>query len=326
MANGLGWHEEFLNGSAAAEAALYERFKREINQLQEFAATKGGVPIRRGFHAKTIAGIPNATFVVNETVPPPLAVGFFQPNRSYRAVVRFSNSVSEIKPDLSRQGRGIAIRLYSEDLFHDLLLSNSPASHAKDAIHFMAVASALTNASRLRFIIQLVRSVGLLHAVRMLIVLFRTSGNISSVATETYWTRTAYAFGKLAARLVLKPANSPLQKAQEFPDDLHAELRSRLMKGAVEFNLFAQLFVDDSHTPIEDGSVRWDEAIAPPIPLGQLRLPVQDLSSPAAVEFVNEVEAFAFNPWNVQGDIRPLGSLNRARRVVYEASAAKRCV
>ena len=35
-------------------------------------------------------------------------------------------------------------------------------------------------------------------------------------------------------------------------------------------------------------------------------------------------EAMVFSPWNTTADLRPLGSLNRARRVVYQLSAAAR--
>jgi hypothetical protein len=37
-----------------------------------------------------------------------------------------------------------------------------------------------------------------------------------------------------------------------------------------------------------------------------------------------EVEQVAFNPWQTTEDFRPLGNLNRARRVVYDASATQR--
>ncbi len=322
MSDGLGWHEAFLRGSAAAEDELFNQFQSDINRLQEFAAA-GGV-VHRGFHAKTIAGIPDATFIVEPSIPQSLQFGFFQPGKSYPTIVRFSNSISEIKPDRERQGRGIAIRISSDGQFHDLLLSNSPASHARDAIQFMAVASALANRSRIRFLIELIRRVGFFETVRMLFVLFKSSGKISSVATETYWSRTAYAFGDSAARFVLKPVFQLKSQAAPLSEDLHEELRARLLVNVVEFVLFAQLYVNDASTPIEDGSVTWKETDAPPIPIGRLILPVQDLNSPSVADFEKQLEKFEFNPWNTQGNIRPLGSLNRARRVVYQASANRR--
>jgi catalase len=323
MPDGLGWQEKFLGGSSSAEGKLLEQFERDINRLQESVAARADGVVRRGFHAKTIAGIQSATFTVEPTIPQPLCVGFFQPGKAYSAAVRFSNSISEIEPDRSRQGRGIAVRISSDGLFHDLLLSDSPASHARDAIQFMAVASALAKPSRAKVLIELVRRVGLFEAIRMLIVLFKTSGNISSVATQTYWSRTPFAFGGSAARLVLKPV-AISDGIKHHPDNLHEELRTRLLAHDVEFVLFAQLYVDESRTPIEDGSIVWQETMAPPIPIGRLTIPAQDLNLAPAADFDRQVEQLDFNPWNVHGDIRPLGSLNRARRVVYQSSATLR--
>jgi hypothetical protein len=70
--------------------------------------------------------------------------------------------------------------------------------------------------------------------------------------------------------------------------------------------------------------VEWLESVSPPIPLGRLTLPRQDLTSDASLAQAALVDRLALTPWNVVGDIRPLGSLNRARKAVYLASAQAR--
>jgi len=156
---GLSWQETFLAGSAGAEDELVRRFAREINDLQDSMACRGDGVARRGFHAKGIAGIGNATFEASGSVPETLRVGLFQPGRTCRAAVRFSNSVSDIQPDPAKQGRGIGVRLFAPAGFHDLLLSNSPTSHARDAIQFMALASALRHRWKLLVLFGLIRRV-----------------------------------------------------------------------------------------------------------------------------------------------------------------------
>ena len=49
-----------------------------------------------------------------------------------------------------------------------------------------------------------------------------------------------------------------------------------------------------------------------------------DLDDAQSKALAAEIEKMAFNPWNCTEDFRPLGSLQRARREVYKASATKR--
>ncbi|MGH7695477.1 MAG: hypothetical protein ACRENH_10870 [Gemmatimonadaceae bacterium] len=107
-------------------------------------------------------------------------------------------------------------------------------------------------------------------------------------------------------------------------DYLHNEMTRRLASGDVAFDLAAQLFVDEQRTPIEDGSVEWLESVSTPVPLGRLTLPQQDLTSEESRAQAALIDRLALTPWNVVGDMRPLGSLNRARKAVYLASAQAR--
>ena len=55
--------------------------------------------------------------------------------------------------------------------------------------------------------------------------------------------------------------------------------------------------------------------------LAQLVIPSQELDAKDEAE----IDAYSFNPWNASiDDFRPLGSMNRARRLVYFASAKLR--
>ena len=82
-----------------------------------------------------------------------------------------------------------------------------------------------------------------------------------------------------------------------------------------------QRYVDEATTPIEDGTVEWKESDAPFETIAQLVIPQQDLRTAAAQEAEALVDNLEFNPWNTTDAFRPLGNLNRARRIVYQASA-----
>jgi len=49
-----------------------------------------------------------------------------------------------------------------------------------------------------------------------------------------------------------------------------------------------------------------------------------DLDDDASKALAAEIEKMAFNPWNCTEDFRPLGSIMRARKDVYAASASHR--
>jgi hypothetical protein len=80
--------------------------------------------------------------------------------------------------------------------------------------------------------------------------------------------------------------------------------------------------VDEARTPIEDSSRAWDERVAPPIVIGTVVLPQQDLDAPEARELASRVEKASFSP--KVSRFRPLGRMNRARVPAYDRSAEHR--
>jgi hypothetical protein len=52
-----------------------------------------------------------------------------------------------------------------------------------------------------------------------------------------------------------------------------------------------------------------------------LTIPTQDLLEAKGQATRDRVDTLAFNPWHAPARFRPLGNRNRARRVVYPASA-----
>jgi hypothetical protein len=97
-----------------------------------------------------------------------------------------------------------------------------------------------------------------------------------------------------------------------------------LAKGPIRFELSIQRYVDDKKTPIEDTSIAWELASTPNVPVATLTIPQQDITSPEAREKVLVINAMSFTPWNTTDDFRPLGNLNRSRKMAYHASVALR--
>ncbi|MGO4424484.1 hypothetical protein AB4Z54_38765, partial [Streptomyces sp. MCAF7] len=125
------------------------------------------------------------------------------------------------------------------------------------------------------------------------------------------------AFGDYAARLKLCAASTKINK--EARKDLAADIHMRLADDGLEFLFQAQFFEDESRTPIEDPSVRWD---APWLTVARLRLPRQAPDEALA----ETVEKSSFNPWIAATEHRPLGEVMRARKAAYSLSWRNRDV
>jgi hypothetical protein len=84
------------------------------------------------------------------------------------------------------------------------------------------------------------------------------------------------------------------------------------------FDVMVQLQVDGKRTPIEDAMEEWSDRISPYQRVATLRIPPQRID---AAEQWQECERMRFNPWHALVAHRPLGSMNRARRAIYQALA-----
>lgn len=319
---GLGWEEQYIDGSHAAETEFIASAVADIHKVQanNKKSAKAG-SFKRAFHAKIQAGIRNAQLVVCQDIPAQLRVDWLQAGASYDTDIRFSNAAGSIKPDTAGDLRGIALSVNTVLGAHHLLATNGSASHARDARQFIEFAKAVSG-NKLLLLPRLLWNIGLFETIRIFRTVIRqTRRKVQSLTTETYFSRSAFAFGKYAVKFQLTPCSSPEASVERTDSFLRADLVERLKKGPVVFNLQVQFFANEKDTPIEDGSVEWN---TPLITIAQLVIPQQDLDSQEAAAAQQAVEDFEFNPWNTTPGFRPLGSLNRARRPVYRASVELR--
>ena len=330
------WTEEYAGGSPEAERQLFDDLAWEIMRVQrknQRAASAHGVPhgVDRAFHAKATLTVTDAELRFLDDLPEDLQVGFARPGRVYRTTVRFSNAAGTGRPDHEKDLRGVALRVTVPDgEQHDLLMTNYPASHARDARQFVefAVATAGGRASQAAGLVRLVFRVGLRETVRMLGNIRKARTRIGSVATATYWSRGAIRWGgPLAVRYLLRPAEgTPPAAAPSRTDPAHLshEVARRLAAGDIRMELCVQRYRDRRSTPIEDTATEWKEGVSPPEPVAVLTIRRRDVTTAEERAQAGLVEAMAFNPWNTTFEFEPLGNLNRARKAAYDAGAAHR--
>lgn len=325
---GTGWREILRPD----ETTQFEEFGRSITAI--ISKLAGTNDPQRGFHAKG-HGAMLAELAVEPGLPPHLRHGVFRESRAYPCWVRFSNGVGINQSDARPDVRGLALKvvgvpgrklLEGEEnaLTQDFLMTNNPVSLARDATQFMAFARG--NVNPLTLPLTLTKELGLAEALRITTFLSRAlSRPIRSLATESFWTGGAIAFGPHAAKLLVRPVGA--DKASGLlprRDGLRADLVQRLAAGDVVYDVYVQLWVDEKRTPIEDTSVEWEESVAPPVKVARLTITRRDLESDGCMKEEEYANSLAFTPWHATADLRPIGHTMRARKVVYRVSAQLR--
>ena len=134
-----------------------------------------------------------------------------------------------------------------------------------------------------------------------------------------YWTTTAYALGATAMKLSARPCGGAYASPEETsPEALRSALRASLGAGDACFELLVQPQTDPRAMPIEDATVEWKGAF---VHAAKIRIPQQSFDTPEQNAFC---ERLVFTPWHSLEEHRPLGGINRARLVIYQAMSRMR--
>ncbi|NKZ02328.1 peroxidase family protein [Actinomadura latina] len=331
-----GGYERYVGGSPEVERVLFEKLARDIMRVQlKIRKRAGAAGIERTFHAKAILGVENATLTFRPDLPGDLCAGFARPGAAYPVIVRLSNASGARQPDFAPDLRGAALRIQAGPAeVHDLLMTNHPVSHARNAREFVEFAKAMAGADTtlrkgVALFLKLPAAVGWSTAARMRRnVTAGARHKVRSLALETYWSRGAIMWGDAGpVRFRLRPAAGAAPApppSQTDPDYLAHEISARLAAADITFELAVQRYTDPRRTPIEDGAADWADEDAPVVPVATLTIPGQDLDTADARAAAARIDELAFDPWNTTDEFRPLGNLNRARKAAYEASSAHR--
>jgi Catalase len=273
----------------------------------------------RDAHPK-MHGLVRAEFTVHSNLEDAYRVGVFAQPATYLAWVRFSNANSTAQPDDKRDIRGMAIKLegvQGDKLSgesdcaenQDFLLISTDAFICRDVKAFDGMVSAIQGSlwSKLRFF------AGNLGVVWRLIGAFKVFANPLSIR---YFSSTPYLLGEHPVKFCITPVAPLAQPVPDHPGDnfLREAMARQLSQKGAEFVFGIQRQTDPKRMPVEDASMQWDEAASPFEPVATLRIVAQNFDTP---ERNRQGEDMRFSPWHCLAVHRPLGSINRARRVVY---------
>ncbi len=143
----------------------------------------------------------------------------------------------------------------------------------------------------------------------------------------SYFSQTAYRYGNYVAKLGFFPDSSALEALKqetfdpETPDALREAMIAFFQTNPAVFEMRVQLNTGLDEMPIEDANAAWSEDESQYQAVARLELPIQTAWDREKDDYFEDL---SFSPGHALEAHRPLGSINRARLVVYKTLAARR--
>jgi hypothetical protein len=300
----------------------------------------------RSVHAKS-HGFIRGELIVPGNLPPELAQGMFSIPATYPTVLRFSTIPGDLLDDSVSLPRGLGMKIFGVDgprlpgsegdCTQDFVLVNGPAFASSNAKHFLMnlklLASTTDKAEPLKKAFSAVLR-GVEKAVEAVggksPTLVTLGGQPeTNILGESFYSQVPILFGKYVAKIGLFPVSPELTALTGAPlsdDDKPNAIRAAMLRHfqihGGEWEVRVQLLTDLEAMPVEDASVAWPEDKSPYRAVASLRVKPQVSWSAVRAEYVDG--QLAFSPWHGLAAHRPLGSVMRVRKAVYEVMSKRR--
>ena len=311
------WKEKI----AAGDDQRYAGYAQQFAEIQRRKSARFGSG--RALHRKQLLAA-RGTLGVLPGLPAFAQHGLFAKPGQHDVLLRLSNGGMDHASDRQPDIRGFSFKVYGVE--GDSALGNGPAQSQDftlinqeqfafpDSSEFVAfvVAASHGNGALLKY---LFGRYGVFGAPQRLARMLKSVGRpFSSFATEPLFSAVPIACGPYAVRVRLLPGENNGAANAAARNDWGADFQTRLAAGPLQWQLQLQPFVNEARTPIEDASVNWP---TPYTTVAHLSLPQQDVTLTAGQALQKEAEAAVFDPWQALAAHRPLGDVQRARKVVY---------
>jgi hypothetical protein len=262
-------------------------------------------------------------------------------------VMRLSTSPGDILDDSVSTPRGLALKIVgvpgerlqgsSNDVTQDFVLANNPAFMVPDAKSFVASLQMLSKTTDHAEWLKKIFSATLRGVERTLESVGTSSATIKSlggqpethILGETFYSQVPILYGPYMAKVAVEPASPALHALIGEPFDLSGKpngLRESVLdfftRHDAEWDVCIQLCTDLEQMPIDDASAIWPRDLSPYVAVARIRVPAQLAWSEVKSSAIDD--GMAFNPWHGIAAHRPLGSIMRMRKAVYEAMAKQR--
>ncbi|MGS2810411.1 catalase family protein [Nocardia sp. MW-W600-9] len=299
----------------------------------------------RDAHAKS-HGILRGELTVPAGLPPELAQGLFATPATYPVIARLSSTSGVIRSDQLRGVRGLGIKVLGvhgprampgdEATTQDFIMVTHREFLFADA-HAYLTQGMPTAWVLARLPDEVLRAGSDLVAALDKHVLRRIGTQVppnlgvfvapnTHILGETFYTSAPLRYGDYVAKLLYLPVSPEVAALQGQPVSATAGVNAHqdavvdfFATHSATYELRAQLCTDAATMPIEDATVPWPEEASPHRTVATIRFDVQDPYTPQRRAYGDDV--LSFNSWRGLDAHRPLGSINRLKKRVYEASS-----
>ena len=323
------------------EGKTGEGLREQILKIAETTYRHGGHAMR-GVHAKS-HGLLNAVLIVEPDLPAVLRQGMFANEGRYPVIMRFSTTPGDVLPDSVSTPRGLAIKVYgvigdrlpgAEGQTQDFVMVNGktfPTANAKAFLANLKLLAATTDKAEglkkalsgvLRGAEHVVEATG--HQSATLISLGGHAG--THILGDSFFSQAPIRFGDYVAKIGVVPVSPGLTALTDQPLKLTGRptaLRDSVVEffanHRAEWELRVQLCTDLDAMPVENAAKAWPEDKSPYLTVARIRADPQRAWSQDRADAGDDT--LSFSPWHGLVAHRPLGSIMRLRKAVYEASA-----
>ena len=298
----------------------------------------------RDAHAKS-HGILRGELTVYPNLPEPYRQGLFATPRTYPVIARLSSTSGALRSDRARGVRGLGIKVIGVQgkralpgdtaNTHDFILVTHREFPFNDAHTYlrrgMPLAWLLARlpdpllifaGSVLSAVRPILKQIG--RPLPMALEIF-TEPNVH-ILGMTFFSSAPLRHGDYVAKLCVTPHSKSVRvlHGKPVPRDAGREAFTDMVvdffrTNSAEYELQVQLCTDPVKMPIEDATVAWSELDSPHVGVAKITFPAQNPYSAKRQKFGDDV--LSFNSWRGLDAHRPLGSINRLKKLVYEASS-----
>lgn len=270
-------------------------------------------------------GCVHAEFKINEKLPKNLAQGIFIPGKTYQSWIRFSNgSRDATQADIKKDARGIAIKilgvpgtklLANEASTQDFIMINHPVFFVNNPARYLSLMQDINSEHSSKQL-----HIPFALGAKGTWIAFNSRNKISNPLHTRYWSMVPYQMGLGQNREAVKYS---IQACSAFKETIpyapnHDFLREAL-KTSLQKNDACMEFLIQPRTSntmsVEDSMTEWKESKAPFYKVATIRIPQQVFDTPEQNKFC---ENLSFTPWHTLPEHKPLGAINRMRKVIYE--------
>jgi hypothetical protein len=300
----------------------------------------------RDAHAKS-HGILRGELTIYPNLPEPYRQGLFATPATYPIIARLSSTSGALRSDQTRGVRGLGIKVLGVHAEHrpralpddattqDFILVTHrefpfPDAHAylKRGMPLAWLLARLPDTALILTGKVLGAAQGMLKRVDRSLptALELFSEPNTHILGITFFSSAPLRWGDHVAKVCYTPLSASVKafQGQLVPESAGKEaFRDMVVEffrtNSAEYELQVQLCTDTAKMPIEDATVAWPEEDSRHVGVAKITFPVQNPDTPERRRFGDDV--LSFNSWRGLAAHRPLGSINRLKKLVYEASS-----